>query len=334
MQSYVASIVSEKFKVKYVAQNPAKGWEDSRHYFVSDPFQYIDGFDNHYLDKEYDLDLEDKMREFLRDFEEKGKEPSTMKYVKSIPKLDIKWLLAGFFFSCFPKYNDKNDYINYRGYRAFFDRFMFYFRYQIGKKYYSMPSLDRKYVYFPLHYQPEASTLVCASKYEKQLFYIDSLAKSLPGDTLLYVKEHYALLGSRKLKFYRELKQYPNVILVNPLVSSRKLIENAEVVVTLTGSAGWEAMLLRKPVIVSGNVFYENAPGVLKVQDIYMNYIDAIRSWRRPARSDIVKYLCEYYINSFDGSAYFPAKTNLNRVNMHEIAISLINYVSSHSELN
>ena len=85
-------------------------------------------------------------------------------------------------------------------------------------------------------------------KYEKQLFFIDSWAKSLPADTVLYVKEHYAFLGNRDPHFYEELKQYPNVVIVDPWESSRKLIENAVAVTTLTGTAGWEAMLLRKPV--------------------------------------------------------------------------------------
>lgn len=84
---------------------------------------------------------------------------------------------------------------------------------------------SKKYVYYPLHYEPEASTLVCAVKYEKQLFFIDSWAKSLPADTVLYVKEHYAVLGHRELTLYKELKKYPNVVMIDPWESSRKLIK-------------------------------------------------------------------------------------------------------------
>ena len=45
-----------------------------------------------------------------------------------------------------------------------------------------------------------------AEKYEKQMVAIDHIAKSLPYGKLLYVKEHYAILGHREINFYKELK--------------------------------------------------------------------------------------------------------------------------------
>ena len=61
------------------------------------------------------------------------------------------------------------------------------------------------------------------------MFFIDSIVKNLPADTLLYVKEHYAFLGSRHLNFYKEInKNYPNVVLIDPFISSRDLILESE----------------------------------------------------------------------------------------------------------
>lgn len=183
----------------------------------------------------------------------------------------------------------------YQNYKHVLDEEIFYFRYKKSKKFYNKADKTKKYVYFPLHYQPESSTLVCASKYEKQLFFIDSWAKSLPSDTVLYVKEHYTLLGNRELSFYKEIQKYPNVILIDPLEDSRQLILGAVAVTTLTGTAGFEAMLLGKPVIICGNVFYENAPGVIKIDDIFQQYLPIMQNWKKPQRSDIIKYLCEYF---------------------------------------
>ena len=201
--------------------------------------------------------------------------------------------------------------MNFGSYKNRTNELKFYFNYQISKKYYKKADYSKKYVYFPLHYQPEASTCVCAEKYENQLFYIDSWAKSLPADTLLYVKEHYFLLGNRNLQFYKELKKYPNVVLIDPWESTKKLIENSVAVTTLTGSAGFEAMLLRKPVFLGGNSVYENAPGVIKVKDIYQNYLPNIETWKKPTKNEIIQYLCAC-IRSYDkGNVYAQFKYEL-----------------------
>ena len=124
------------------------------------------------------------------------------------------------------------------------------------------------------------------------MFFIDSWAKSLPADTVLYVKEHYALIGHRDPQFYKELEKYPNVFMLDPWEPARNLIEKAVAVTTLTGTAGWEAMLLRKPVFLGGNIVFDNAPGIIKVEDIYGNYLDMLGKWEQPTREEIIKYLC------------------------------------------
>ena len=204
----------------------------------------------------------------------------------------------------------------------------FYLRYLVSRKYYHMADYERKFVYFPLHYQPEASTLVCAEKYEKQLFFIDSLAKSLPADTVLYVKEHYTNLGHRDPHFFKELQKYPNVVVIGPWESSRKLMEKAVAVVTLTGTAGWEAMLLRKPVLISGNIFFENAPGVIKVPDIFDHYLEAMRRWQRPERKDVIQYLCEHMRSLKIGSVDITTASSLELDNIKAVSESLYNQMT------
>lgn len=62
--------------------------------------------------------------------------------------------------------------------------------------------------------------------------------------------------GERRLNFYRQLKSLHNVVLVSPSVDSHELIERADVVVTITGSSAWEAILYEKPVIALGPLCY------------------------------------------------------------------------------
>ena len=149
----------------------------------------------------------------------------------------------------------------------------------------------------------------------------------MPADTVLYVKEHYALLGNRKIAFYKELKKYPNVILIDPLVDTFSLIQNSVAVTTLTGTAGWEAMLLRKPVFLGGRIFYENAPGVIRVDDIYGNYLRLMEQYRRPTREEVIEYLASYMQSIRPGNVYAASPKCYEDDNMSKVAESLLEFI-------
>lgn len=336
LQCYVAYIVGKKYGVKYVSQMCARGNIDtSYHYFINDEFMHNACFDNNYLQNKYSDEERKKAEEYLYDFENYDSPPPSARNVQSIPKINGKALIGPVkrmitFFD--PDLNDPYSYMYYKGYKNYTKQLKFWYRYQKIKKYYHKADYNEKYVYFPLHYQPEASTCVCAEKYEKQLFFIDSWAKSLPADTVLYLKEHYAGLGHRDLFFYEELKKYPNVILISPFESSRKLIENAYAVTTLTGTAGFEAMLLRKPVILGGSIVFDNAPGIIKVDDIYDNYLKCMQEWKKPSREDIIQYLCECFRSYSVGNAYTQNHYDLIYENIDNLGDSLYKYLKSRKE--
>jgi len=327
LQCYVAYIVGKKYGVKYVSQMCARGSLDSLyHYFISDEFQHNKYFDENYKNIKYNKEEWKKADEYLKEFEEKDCPPPAMNMVSTMPKINIRFLINPILYLIrrFDRYQtDPCSYMYYQIYKTYLDPIVFYFNYNKVKKYYKKADYSQKYVYYPLHYQPEATTCVCAQKYENQLFYIDSFAKSLPADTLLYVKEHYALLGNRDPQFYKDLQKYPNVVMIDPWESSRKLIENAFAVTTLAGTAGLEAVLLRKPVILGGSIVYDNAPGVIKVDDIYQNYMELISNWKRPERDEVIQYLCACFRSYKKGNAYAQNFYDLIEDNIQDITDSL-----------
>lgn len=327
LQCYIAYMVGKKYGVKYIAQMCARGSFDSTyHYFVQEEFQYNLKLDNDYKNVKYSQQELEYADSFLKEFEAKDCPPPAMQMVRTKPRMDKDFWLSPIKYAIhrFDKeLNDPCAYMYYKGYKNYLNPIIFYFNYRKSKKYYRQADFSTKYVYFPLHYQPEASTCVCAEKYEKQLFYIDSWAKSLPADTVLFVKEHYALLGHRDPHFYKELQKYPNVVLVNPWENSRKLIENSCAVTTLTGTAGLEAVYLRKPVFVGGNSVYDNAPGVIKVDDIYGNYVSNIENWEKPTREDIIRYLCACIRSYRKGNAYAQNYYGLIDDNIDDICYAL-----------
>lgn len=332
---YISFLVGSKLGIKYVTQIAAYGLDSTHHFFGNN--QFLSNVDLRDFGKGQTYSEEERTQaeSFLLNFESNDIKPTYMiKYGQS-PKLKPSYIALPFIrlvSSFSPSNRDVYSYMYYKRHKSITKPIEFYWRYKLSKKYYTTPDYSKKYVFFPLHYQPEATTIVAAPKYEKQLFWIDSWAKSLPADTIMYVKEHSSKLGSRPLTFYKELRKYPNVILVDPFENSRKLIENAYVVTTLTGTAGWEAMLLRKPVIIGGSVFYSNAPGVMKVNDIYQNYVDVMNKWVKPSRDEIIEYLCAYFKTLHKGNIVaLSSSEQYDEDNLKDISKSLYEYLSKNN---
>lgn len=131
----------------------------------------------------------------------------------------------------------------------------------INPKFYSKFEPNQKYLYFPLHNTNEYSTQVCGTMWINQLQIIEALAKSIPFDWKIVVKEHPGMLFCRvrPMSFYKEIKSYSNVLLIPTDTSSNAVINNAQLIVTITGTTAWEAIIRGKPVID----FEENISDVL-----------------------------------------------------------------------
>jgi len=308
LQCYIAYLVGKKRHVQYVSQMCARGNLDFKyHYFVNDEFQHDAGLQDNYLGLQYSKEEWNRADTYLSGFEKSFTPPESEKVVKTYPKINKNFVLGPIkrFIKSFDKdLNDPCSYMYYKNYKGYTNDIKFWVNFQKYKHCYISPDYSRKFVYYPLHFQPEASTCVCAEKYEKQLFFIDSLAKSLPADVVLYVKEHHAQLGHRDPHFYQEIKKYPNVFLIDPFESSRKMVEKSYAVVTLTGTVAYEAMLLRKPVIMGGSMVFDTAPGIVKANDIYGEFMNIMKNWVQPSRDDVIKYLCALFRTYKRGNAY------------------------------
>jgi capsule polysaccharide export protein KpsC/LpsZ len=98
---------------------------------------------------------------------------------------------------------------------------------------------------------------------------IQDISKSLPVNYKLYVKEHPSLYKYkvRPHSYYREINDLPNTVLIHPDVSSHELIQNAEITTTVTGTAGLEALIYKKPVITFGEPHYHQLSQVYNAGD-------------------------------------------------------------------
>lgn len=114
------------------------------------------------------------------------------------------------------------------------------------------------YAFYPMHLEPEITLLLQAQFCTDQIHVIQQIARSLPVGWLLYVKDHPRMVMYRPRSHYKQLKKIPNVRLINPHYSGFEIIKHSQLVTTITGTAGWEALLMQKPVITFGDVFYNH----------------------------------------------------------------------------
>ncbi|MEO9576109.1 MAG: hypothetical protein ABJ263_15595 [Tateyamaria sp.] len=124
-------------------------------------------------------------------------------------------------------------------------------------------NLPEKFVYFPLHFQPELSTVPQGGIFGDQALAIEMLSAALPSDVSIAVKEN-PKQGAfhRESTFGARLKQLRNVVVLHPSMSNEILEDKCLGVAVVTGTAGWEAVRDRRPCICFGNAWYRDCPGV------------------------------------------------------------------------
>ncbi|MFH0851226.1 MAG: hypothetical protein V1876_00555 [Candidatus Peregrinibacteria bacterium] len=128
----------------------------------------------------------------------------------------------------------------------------------------TVPDLTRPFVYFPLHYQPEATTLPQGGVFVDQILAVRLLNAFLPEGVLLCIKEHPRKSSwlSRSIAYYRDFLELKNVRFVPRSFDTFALREHCSAVATITGSAGIEALVRGKPVFLFGSCYYQYARGV------------------------------------------------------------------------
>ncbi|WP_180901244.1 capsular polysaccharide export protein, LipB/KpsS family [Martelella soudanensis] len=128
---------------------------------------------------------------------------------------------------------------------------------------------EETFFFYPLHLEPEAVVLFHAHGiYENQVKLIQNIARQLPPGTFLYVKDHPHDIGYRDADDYVKLKSVPNIRLLDARISGSEVIRHAQGVITLTGTAGFEALLLGKQVYTFGKTFYSGGPRVDYIRNV------------------------------------------------------------------
>ncbi|MDO8626790.1 MAG: hypothetical protein Q7K39_05085 [Candidatus Magasanikbacteria bacterium] len=199
---------------------------------------------------------------------------------------------------------------------------------------------NSKYVYVPLHYQPERTTMPQGGVFMDQILMVRTVAAALPAGWNIYVKEHrsqWYLSGRRPSQFrasdyYERLAQIRNVTLISANESSFKLIKSAQAVVTVTGTAGWESVLRNVPSLIFGAPWYQGCPGTFRVssvEDCHQFFAD-LQSGYKISQQEIIDFLYFIDCHTFHGylQTYQHSQTKLTEIeNRNNILTILLNEI-------
>lgn len=138
------------------------------------------------------------------------------------------------------------------------------------------PDYSKKYIYMPLHYQPECSTSPLGGIFADQILAIEILSYCLPDDWVIYVKEQpfqwkprgTIYFSYRYKGYYESIAKLKNVKIVPIDTDTFSLIENAQAEASVGGTAPWEGVLRGKPGIIFSHPWYQDCHGIFKVQDV------------------------------------------------------------------
>ncbi|MDE6750383.1 MAG: hypothetical protein K2K21_15200 [Lachnospiraceae bacterium] len=133
-----------------------------------------------------------------------------------------------------------------------------------------LPKSGEKYIYFALHYQPEAtSNPLGGGAYTDQIFPLQILCRSIPKDMHVYVKAHPAQLAFfGGISYYQDMLRMPQVRLMKMECSTYELIKNAFAVASLTGTACWESQFYGVPAILFGYSYKNASPLAYHVRTV------------------------------------------------------------------
>ncbi|MDD9905380.1 MAG: hypothetical protein OXT06_17565 [Rhodospirillaceae bacterium] len=216
----------------------------------------------------------------------------------------------------------QHAYWRLRGYekaKGYFLGDMINFRYRIWREYRRLTALplfrlddlaDKRFVYFPLHVEPETALHGISPEFFGQQGLIAAVARDLPADAILAVKEPYGMIGRRPDHFYRHIADLKNVILLDPWEIGIQCAQSAAAVVTICGTAGLEAAAAGVPVLSFGRHNFYNHLNAVRVLDSDRDLSEALADAlnrppdKRQAMADANRLLAGVLSCSFDLKDY------------------------------
>ena len=167
---------------------------------------------------------------------------------------------------------------------------------------------NNKYIFYPLHAEPEIAISNFSRRYQNQIEVIRNIALQMPVDYKLLVKEHPRNIGRRGKGYYEKILRIPNVDFANFELPSIEIVRASRLVIVLSGNIGFEAVLSQVPVISFGSAIYNMLPTTMvnhlsSMNNLHFEITNTIESYKY-SKDEILKYISAIIANSFSLDLY------------------------------
>lgn len=325
MIEYLTFHIARKKKIKYLNLRPSR--VKNKFFVVEDIFDpakdVIKDFASNLIDKKSNKEANDIIKELKEDFLYEGVIPTKKKdnFIQHLKYSDIS--------SYFMK--KKNPILKISKYIINIFRYSYLqtiYAWRIKRTYqaYSSYNYFKKlakhthtdYVLFPLHKEPEVQLLLHGYNYTNQIDVIENVAKNLPDGITMLVKEHPMAVGYRPTRFYKKINRIPNVTVIGPMENLSTILKDAKMLITISGTSAFEAILKKIPVIHFGDLPFEQiSDNMIKkinnFNDLSHSYNTLIKNYNYD-ESEIIRYIETCIRNSvpLDFYSLFLKKSPLN----------------------
>lgn len=204
-------------------------------------------------------------------------------------------------------------------------------------------ALPQKFVLVALHYQPEETSCPTGGAYSDQILMVQLLEQCLHKDINIVIKEHKSQFydhqesaSGRNLDYYKRISKISKRIkFVSVDHDPFELIDQAEAVITISGTIGWESAIRGTPVLVFGRAWYENMPRVFKVKtkEDLMNALPQLAQQKnKDLHDEIMKFHAVLEV-SFVLAKHYKAYLDNSDVTMEQSTNNIVNSLSSYLNL-
>ena len=228
------------------------------------------------------------------------------------PIFKEKKILNFFFKKQKVRFHNYSQYLPYEKksfHTKFYDNFFYFKSYLISKKLFknyqnnsiSINQLDKnyKYILFSANFQPEKSTSPDAGIFFDQFKILQKLNKFCESNKnykIIY-KEHPSQFLTKRFgfmekdsNFYNKVLKLQNVIFLNINTPTVEAIKKCNFIATATSEMALQGLLLNKPSVVFGFIWYSNCRGVYCYKNNLKNLISSM-SRNKFNSEDLKKFL-------------------------------------------
>lgn len=171
------------------------------------------------------------------------------------------------------------------------------------------------YIFIPFQVSDDSQLVVQGNWIKDNISLVECVYKSLSElglKTNIIIKEHPREYVN--LNFKEKLDKY-DVIYSN--AGTIDLIIKSKLIVTINSTVGFEALVFNKPVIVTGNAFYESIPFILKSNnqnELTSNLKKVLTSDHKFEESEVNKYVSTVYNKLVKCNYVSPSKKEINNL--------------------